>query len=499
MNVVTPDWVKDAIFYQIFPDRFARDPNDADAGAAARGIRFQPWGSPPTTHSFQGGNLAGIAQHFDYLLELGVNALYLNPIFASAANHRYIAHDYYQVDPILGGNAGFARFLDAAHARGIRVVLDGVFNHCSRGLFQFHHLLEVGAESPYVDWFHVKEWPLNAYTPGEHPNYAAWWNIASLPKFNTANEGVREFLWGVATHWLEQGIDGWRLDVPNEIDDDEFWREFRRRCKAVNPDTYIVAELWKAAPRWLKGDQFDAQMNYLFTRAVLGFLVGRELDQTQTETIGYGHVPRLDGPAFGREMERLSNQLYHPEIAFAQLNMLGSHDTPRILTLANDQPDLVALAFLLQMTAPGAPNIYYGDEIGMNGRNDPYCRKAFPWHQPETWDNTLLAEVKRLTALRRRLVALRRGSFRALHGVGRLAVYERRYGDERVVVAVNATRRAARFYLPEDFGPALSEEPVGAALGQPLCGGVPVEMPARSGRVWSSAAGQDTAHHVAPF
>ncbi|HQF70855.1 MAG TPA: glycoside hydrolase family 13 protein, partial [Promineifilum sp.] len=396
---------------------------------------------------------------------------------------------YYQVDPILGGNAGFKRFLDAAHARGMRVVLDGVFNHCSRGLFQFHHLLEVGAESPYLDWFHVNKWPLNAYTPGEHPNYAAWWNIASLPKFNTNNEGVREFLWGVGTYWLEQGIDGWRLDVPNEIDDDEFWREFRRRCKAVNPDAYIVAELWKAAPRWLKGDQFDAQMNYLFTRAVLGFLVGRDLDQTQTEPIGYGHVPRLDGAAFGREMERIINRLYHPEIAFAQLNMLGSHDTPRVMTLANNQPDLVALAFLLQMTAPGAPNIYYGDEIGMDGRNDPYCRKAFPWHAPETWNTALLDEVKRLTALRHRLAVLRRGSFCALQGVGRLAVYERRYGDERVVVAVNAARRAARFQLPADFGPALGEEPVGAALSRPLRGGELVEVPARSGRVWSSAAG----------
>ncbi|MBP8949890.1 MAG: glycoside hydrolase family 13 protein [Candidatus Promineofilum sp.] len=488
MNVVTPDWVKDAIFYQIFPDRFARDPDDTSAGAAGMGVQFQPWGSPPTSHSFQGGNLAGIAQRFDYLAELGVNAIYLNPISASAANHRYIAHDYYQVDPLLGGNAGFARFLDAAHARGIRVVLDGVFNHCSRGLFQFHHLLEVGAESPYVDWFHVSEWPLNAYTAGERPNYAAWWNIASLPKFNTDSPAVREFLWSVGTYWLAQGIDGWRLDVPNEIDDDEFWREFRRRCKAVNPDAYIVAELWKPAQRWLKGDQFDAQMSYLFTRAVLGFLVGRDLDQTQTRTMGYGQIRRLDGPGFNSEMDHITNKLYHPEIAYAQLLMLGSHDTPRVMTLANDDPQTVALAFLCQMTAPGAPNIYYGDEIGLNGRSDPYCRKAFPWHEPESWNTDLLAEVRRLTALRHRLAALRRGAFCPLHAAGRLAVYERRLGDERVVVAINAARRPATFQLPADFGAALGEEPVGAALGQSLRGGQTVMMPPRSGRVWSSAA-----------
>ena len=488
MNVVTPDWVRDAIFYQIFPDRFARDADDDSAGAAGRGVQFQAWGSPPTSHSFQGGNLAGIIQRFDYLAELGVNAIYLNPIFASAANHRYIAHDYYQVDPLLGGNAGFKRFLDAAHARGIRVVLDGVFNHCSRGLFQFHHLLEVGAESPYVDWFHVNEWPLNAYTPGEHPNYAAWWDIASLPKFNTDNPAVREFLWDVGTHWLEQGIDGWRLDVPDEIDDDVFWREFRRRCKAVNPDAYIVAELWKPAPRWLKGDQFDAQMNYLFTRAVLGFLVGRDLDQTQTRTMGYGQIPRLEGAGFNRELDHIINKLYQPEIAFAQLTMLGSHDTPRLMTLANDDPQTAALAFLCQMTVPGAPNIYYGDEIGVNGRSDPYCRKAFPWHEPESWNHDQLAEVRRLSALRHRLAALRRGEFRPLYAAARLAVYERRLGDERVVVAVNAARRATTFQLPADFGPALNEEAVGAALGRPLRGGQVVEMPARSGRVWSSAA-----------
>jgi len=168
--------------------------------------------------------------------------------------------------------------------------------------------------------------------------------------------------------------------------------------------------------------------------------------------------------------------------------MLGSHDTPRLMTLANDDPQTAALAFLCQMTVPGAPNIYYGDEIGINGRSDPYCRKAFPWHEPESWNNDLLAEVRRLTALRHRLPALRRGAFHALHAASRLAVYERRLGDERVVVAVNAARRATTFQLPANFGPALGEEAVGAALGRSLPGGQTVEMPPRSGRVWSSAA-----------
>ncbi len=485
----TPDWVRDAVFYQIFPDRFARDPDDDSAGPAGRGVQFRPWNVVPSSQSFHGGNLAGIEQRFDYLLDLGINAIYLNPIFASTANHRYIANDYYQVDPLLGGNAGFARFLDHAHARGIRVVLDGVFNHCSRGLFQFNHLVEIGPESPYVDWFHVHGWPLNPYTPGERPSYACWWNIASLPKFNTGNPAVREFLWDVATYWLEQGIDGWRLDVPDEINDDEFWREFRRRCKAVNPDAYIVAELWKPAQRWLKGDQFDAQMNYLFTRAVLGFLVGGDLDQTQTVPMGYGHVRPLDGRGFGAELDHIFNKLYDPAIVFAQLNMLGSHDTPRFMTLANEDTATTRLAFLCQMTVPGAPNIYYGDEIAMCGRSDPFCRNTFPWDDPDSWNTEVRDEVKRLVALRHRLAALRRGEFRVLQASSALTVYERVYGDERAVVAINAGRKAATFKPAAGFGAALGEEPVGAALGEPLRADARATIPARSGRVWSSAAG----------
>lgn len=487
MSVVTPDWVKDAIFYQIFPDRFARDELDRSAGAAGAGVKLQKWGSPPTPHGFQGGNLAGIENRLDYLVELGVNAIFLNPIFASAANHRYIAHDYYAVDPLLGGNKAFDRFLAAAHQCGIRVILDGVFNHCSRGFFQFHHLLENGPESPYSDWFHVSDWPVNAYHAGQPPNYAAWWGLPSLPKFNTDNPAVREFLWNVGTYWLEKGTDGWRLDVPDEINDDAFWREFRRRCKTVNPDAYIVGELWRPAQRWLKGDQFDAQMNYLLTRAVFGFFIGRRLDQTQTSTMGYGHVQLLNGRGFARELDHIFNHLYHPEIVLAQLNMLGSHDTPRLMTLADEDEGTMKLAFLCQMTVPGAPNIYYGDEIGMTGRTDPHCRAAFPWHAPETWQYELLAEVKRLVALRRRSAALRRGTFKILFSDSSLVVYERRLGQEQVIVAFNSSTRAAAFtFQGVDPDITVHEEAVGAAMGESLTHGQYVHMPARSGRVWST-------------
>ncbi len=226
----TPDWVRDAIFYQIFPDRFAR------SVTVPKPRHLDEWGAPPTYHGYQGGDLIGVVEHLDYLVDLGINALYFTPIFQSASNHRYHTHDYEKVDPMLGGNAALRRLLDEAHARGIRVVLDGVFNHASRGFFPFHDIMENGPDSAYLDWFTVKEFPLYAYDSEKAPNYQAWWGLPALPKFNTDCPEVREFLWGIGRKWMEFGIDGWRLDVPNEIDDDDFWREFRRRVRAVNPE-----------------------------------------------------------------------------------------------------------------------------------------------------------------------------------------------------------------------------------------------------------------------
>ena len=182
---------------------------------------------------------------------------------------------------MLGGNAALRRLIDEAHARGIRVVLDGVFNHASRGFFQFHDIMENGPNSAYLDWFHVEGFPLNAYDADKKPNYGAWWGLPALPKFNTGCPEVREFLWGIGRKWIDFGIDGWRLDVPNEIDDDSFWREFRSRVKAGNPEAYIVGEVWTDAARWLKGDMWDAVMNYQFTRACIAFFIGEDVDEDE--------------------------------------------------------------------------------------------------------------------------------------------------------------------------------------------------------------------------
>ncbi len=402
-STVWPDWVQDAVFYQIFPDRFAKSSRVPKAG------HIEAWDSPPTVHGYKGGDLLGVVEHLDYLSELGVNALYLNPVFASASNHRYHTLDYFRIDPMLGGGAAFRELLSAAHDRGMRVVLDGVFNHASRGLLQFNDILENGSGSAYLDWFHVHSYPLNAYGGGPL-GYDAWWGLPALPKFNTETPAVREFLWRAAEYWLEQGIDGWRLDVPSEIEDDEFWRTFRRRSRAVRPDAYIVGEIWTDASRWLKGDMFDGVMNYPLTRAIYGF-VARELAQQELAQSGLHALALLDAPGMVAEVEPLLSA-YPAGAVASQLNLLGSHDTPRLLTSLCGDLAAVRQALLLLFAFPGAPCLYYGDEIGLTGGHDPYCRAGMPWEQRDTWDLGLLDFVKRLTRLRSEQVALRRGATR---------------------------------------------------------------------------------------
>jgi neopullulanase len=432
MSFQTPEWVKDAVFYQIFPDRFARSPT------VPKPRNLEPWDSPPTRYGFKGGDLLGIVEHLDYLQDLGITALYLNPIFQSAANHRYHTYDYYEVDPLLGGNGAFRTLLEESHRRGMRIVLDGVFNHASRGFFQFNHILENGAASPYLDWFIINGWPLHAYDQDRAPNYAAWWGLHALPKFNTDVGEVREFLFGVAAHWVQQGIDGWRLDVPGEIRDDEFWREFRRRVKGVNPDAYIVGEIWHDARHWLQGDQFDAVMNYLFTKACLSFFVGRELNLALTSGVGYYPIQPVTADGFAWAIDDLLG-LYPSQVTQAQLNLLDSHDTARLLTLAGNDESALRLAWLFMMSYPGAPCIYYGDEIGMVGGKDPDCRRAFPWDERQ-WNRHLRDYVKGCIALRKAHPALRRGDFRRLYAQGQVYAFARQLGEQSLIGVLNVSQ-----------------------------------------------------------
>jgi neopullulanase len=438
----TPEWVRDAIFYQIFPDRFAR------SLTVEKPAHLDEWGAPPTRHGYQGGDLVGVAERLDYLADLGVNAIYFTPIFQSASNHRYHTHDYEKVDPMLGGDAALRRLIDDAHARGIRVVLDGVFNHASRGFFQFHDILENGADSAYLDWFTVTSFPLNAYDLEKEPSYRAWWNLPALPKFNTDTPAVREFLWRIGRKWIDFGIDGWRLDVANEIDDDDFWREFRRRVRAGNPEAYIVGEVWVESTRWLNhGDMWDAVMNYPFTRACLAFFIGPMIDEDELKPTSLYPVGPADAGTFRNRIERLL-EIYPKPVTEVMLNLLGSHDMARFATLARGDLSALRLATLFQMTYPGAPSIYYGDEVGMTGGHDPANRGAFPWHKTDSWDTALLHDFQRMIALRKARPALRRGSFTILHADDGVFAFARKLGRETVVVALNASTGTRRVDLP---------------------------------------------------
>jgi len=442
-----------------------------------------------------------VREKLDYLVDLGVNALYLTPIFTSTANHRYHTHDYFKVDPILGGDDAFRNLLNSAHQRGIRVVIDGVFNHASRGFYQFNHTLENGRHSPYLEWFHFNanflenNETLRAY-PDTHADeddnqercgYRAWWNLPALPKFNTDHPEVRDFLFRVAEYWVDFGIDGWRLDVPAEIDDDAFWQEFRRRVKRKNPDAYICGEIWHDASRWLKGDQFDAVMNYLFTKAAIGFCMADTLNEAEFARCGYEDIIPLDAHHFGEKLLKVF-KLYDRNIVECQMNLLGSHDTPRILNSGLGEESATKMAFTCMFTVPGAPCIYYGDEIGIAGNHDPDCRRSFDWDKA-TWNTELLTHVKACVAARHRHPSLRRGDFHLLIANDGVVAYERSYGDDKVIICLNSAQSGRDVSLRSKdlrdgqiFRDLLSGVTVAAAAGA-----LHPTIPARASQIWVGA------------
>ncbi|GAX35324.1 glycoside hydrolase family 13 protein [Nodularia sp. NIES-3585] len=433
MQIQTPDWVKHAVFYQIFPDRFARSKHPHKR--LLHDARWEDWDAMPTLQGYKGGDLWGIIEELDYIQGLGINAIYFTPIFQSASNHRYHTHDYYQVDPLLGGNEAFKQFLDAAHERNIKVVLDGVFNHASRGLFFFHDVLENGPRSPWVDWFKITGWPLAPYT-GELPaNYEGWAGNRALPVFNHDNPEVREYIMEIGEYWIKFGIDGWRLDVPFEVKTPGFWQEFRDRVKAINPEAYIVGEVWGDSREWLDGTQFDGVMNYLFTGLTIAFTAGDRVVLEQVQTRDYQPYPPLFATEYAAKIQELL-QLYPWEIQLTQLNLLASHDTARLITIADGDQASVELATLLLLTFPGAPSIYYGDEVGLPGAIDPDSRRGFP--SEANWNQDILNTHRQLIALRHKYPALRAGDYKILFAQGELYIFSRTLGTEELIIAVNA-------------------------------------------------------------
>jgi glycosidase len=298
-----------------------------------------------------------------------------------------------------------------------------VFNHCGRGFFAFADILENGENSPYIDWFHLKRIPVDAFSEGQAEDYLAWWSIKSLPKFNTQNPSVRKYLIDVARYWVLQGADGWRLDVPSEIDDDSFWAEFRNAVKTINQDAYLVGEIWTADARWVGSTHFDGLMNYPVRDCLLRVL----------------HAGTLDTDQCAERMDKLL-QLYPRENAYAMYVPLGSHDTERIWTKLGGDIRKVKLAYLFLFAYPGAPAIYYGDEIGLAGGTDPECRASFPWDSG-AWNNELRDWVKSLVYIRKRNPALRRGDYVNLlpDSNKRCYAFARVQGDRKTVMAMNAS------------------------------------------------------------
>ncbi|MCS6830066.1 MAG: alpha amylase N-terminal ig-like domain-containing protein [Armatimonadota bacterium] len=422
-DVRVPAWVADAIFYQIVPDRFlnADRANDPDAN--------KPLDETGRTDQFFGGDLWGVVQKAGYLNQLGVTALYLTPIFTSVTHHKYDTDDYTHVDPHFGGDEALITLCRELKRRGMRLILDGVFNHVGVHFFAFRDLLEKQEKSAYRNWFTVHRFPVKIENPAP---YSAWWGIPYVPKLNHENPEVSDYLLNkVILPWMRRvPFDGWRLDVANEVPD-HFWREFRKQVKRVRPDAVIIGEIWGDATHWLRGDMFDAVMNYPWRGFVLDWVAFRRTT-----------------PSVLDDRLRLLAMTYPRAVTYSMYNMLSSHDTHRLRTLCGGDWRKVRLAFLLQMTLPGAPAIYYGDEVGMEGGNIPDNRRPMDWIPPAEGE-ALRRYVASLVHLRRQHVALRRGDWVTLltDDSRNVYVYLRQHGKQQVLVAINNGEKSAAVRL----------------------------------------------------
>ncbi len=497
----TPDWVKEGVIYQIFPERFANGDrsNDPDftewyyegvrelppSGKTngeyfhmvddwydVAGLKRSPYKTDgkPDWNSFYGGDIAGIRKNLDYLESLGVTIIYLNPIFKSKSNHKYDAASYMEIDPHFGTNDEFKAFVDECHGRGIRVIIDLAINHTGHTYWAFVDGREKGTQSEYWDWYEWKEWPVPggiATTPADPLDYYdCWWGFGQMPDLNfdlsrpngdeqsakdvadaEPNMPLVEHLLDVAEYWLaDEGVDGYRLDVAGEVPF-WFWKLFRERVHEVNPDAYIVGELWGASPEWVNGNYFDAVMNYKFFRdPVLRFLCRGESTAEQ----------------FDRELAP-GRLIYPEEGVLAQMNLIDSHDTERYLTTAGGDIRRLRLAALFSMTYVGVPTIYYGDEVGMVGGGDPDCRRPFDWRWSRDGDKARLHNTyARLASLRKRFPVLVRGGFETLLTDGKVYAFRRRDDSSEVVVVINAGTREATVVVP--LGPDVYSGPLGQGL-----------------------------------
>ena len=417
-----PSWSRGCIYYQIFPERFAKS-------GPVKGS-FSAWTDAPTRDNYLGGNLRGIIDRLPYLHELGIECIYLNPIFLGDFNHKYATTDYFKIDPMFGTEPDLVELVEKAHGLSIRIILDGVFNHVGIHFAPFMDLMEKGENSQYKDWFYPKQYPIRI----DAACYECVGDYPYMPRLNGANKEVRKYVRDVLLYWIQHArIDGWRFDVADELDRHAvaWWRE---EIKRASPDALMLCETWGDASRLLGPDGFDSAMNYLFRDAMLAFFAHGSID--------------------GRELnERLNSMLmrYPDETNLSMYNCLGSHDTARFLTEAKGEKWRLRLAMAFQILFSGAPAIYYGDELGMTGENDPGCRGGMVWDTP---DHELLAWQKEMIALRKKHDALRIGAYTVLRAEENLFAFRRDADGDHVTAVFNTGDRSQKLDLTG------SEEPV---------------------------------------
>lgn len=406
-----PTWVPKTVVYQIFPDRF-------ENGSHLNDKEIQPWSAEPTWFNRFGGDVAGVVKRVGYLKDLGIGAVYFNPVFASPANHRYETSDYFKIDPGFGTNEEFAQMTRTLKSNGIRTILDGVFNHTATNFFAFKDLVAMGEQSRFKSWYFVKSYPVDV--TGPKPNYEAWAGFGSMPKLNVSNPSVRQYLLKVPAFWDGYAnVDGWRLDVPNEVQAD-FWPEFRKVVKSDDKNRWIVGEIWGDGSPWLKGNMFDSVMGYQF----------------RTNTVGFVAEKKLTASQYAEKMMQVYVS-YAPAVAQNLMNLLSSHDTERFMTVCGEDARLARLGAFLQFTWPGTPSVYYGEELGMSGGKDPLNRRPMPWDKVST--SPLLGFYKSLVHLRNSLPALQSGDPVILNADDskETLAFARVLGTEFAVAAIN--------------------------------------------------------------
>lgn len=363
-----PTWVEKTIWYQIFPERFNNGNQNNDP------IGILPWDSEysPTYHDYFGGDLQGIIDKLDYIQDLGINGIYLTPIFKANTNHKYDSEDYFEIDPDFGDKETLKKLVEEAHARNIKIMLDGVFNHIGYRSHQWQDLLKNQEKSIFKKWFHINKYPVTNYnnlsidevSSMQTTEYDAFAFAANMPKLNTSNQDVQNYILSVLEYWtVNFNIDGWRFDVANEVDH-QFWKKVHRKLTQINSEIYLLGEAWHSARSWLQGDEFHAVMNYPFTDPIKLLFFEKEID---TYTFKNHIVNQL--------------MLYKDPVNRVQFNLLDSHDTGRVINAAKGNYDIVKGALLLMYCLGGTPCLYYGTEVGLSGNEDPDNRKCMPWDE----------------------------------------------------------------------------------------------------------------------